>query len=69
MLLDPKDVPQEARRKLLAVLGGRVKTFDLGVSKSYLYKLRIGLKPVPAYVDYNRVRSYDVDRLVRLVRA
>ncbi len=47
MLPDPKEVPQEARRKLLLVLGDKVKPSELGVSRSYLYKMRSGLRPIP----------------------
>ena len=47
LLQGPENIPQEARRQLLLVQGSKVKPYYLEVSKSYLYKMRTGLKPIP----------------------
>ncbi len=92
MLPPIKDIPQTARRQLLLVLveRGKVRPSILGVSRSYLYMMKRGQRPIPdriveklleqatdddlarvpffaQYVEYSRIRSMDVDRMVRLI--
>ena len=91
MLPPLEQISQEARRRLLLELtrAGRVKPGTLGVSRSYLYKMRAGLKPIPdgilekllqladddilarvpelaKYVDYSSIRTWEIERIVRM---
>ena len=52
MLPRPADTPQEARRLLLNILSerGRVRPWDLVVSRAYFYQLRHGLRPIPDHI-------------------
>ncbi len=49
LLPEPKEVPQEARQRLLDVLAAKRRATPrlLGVSRGYFYHMRHGLKPVP----------------------
>lgn len=65
-MLDPSEVPQEARRRLLEEawrLG--LKPRDLGVSYSFMYQMRKGAKPIPDHVVARVLEFLDDDAILR----
>ena len=65
-MIDPSEVPQEARRRLLEEawrLG--LKPRDLGVSYSFMYQMRRGVKPVPDHVLRKVLEFLDDDAVLR----
>ncbi len=66
--IDPGRIPQDLRRRLLEEahrLG--VKPRDLGVSYSFMYKMRKGLKPIPDWVVGKLLSILDEDVIARVL--
>lgn len=64
--IDPRDVPQETRRRiLLEARRDGVKPSDLGVSRGFMYQMMKGLRPVPDSVVRRLLELVSDDALLR----